>query len=170
MRRPLVLAALLACAGACAAAKPARPPAPSPLVGRPFALASRDLAGGEVRIPADGKVHVVDFWATWCDPCREQLPMLDALAARHRADGLSVVGVAFDDELGAVQAFLAGTPVAFPIVWDPAGEAYSTALGIDRLPTTVVVDRSGVVRSVHLGFEGAGAAALEDELRRLLAE
>jgi cytochrome c biogenesis protein CcmG/thiol:disulfide interchange protein DsbE len=69
-----------------------------------------------------------------------------------------------------VQAFLAGTPVAFPIVWDPAGESYSTSLSIDRLPTTLVVDRRGVVRSVHLGFDSAGAAALEDELRRLLAE
>jgi thiol-disulfide isomerase/thioredoxin len=167
--RPLALAALLAFASGCATSRPAALP-PSPLVGRPFVLAARDLAGRDVRIPADGQVHVVDFWATWCDPCREQLPVLDALAARHGGDGVAVVGVAFDEERAAVEAFLAGTPVSFPIVWDRAGETYSAPLRIDRLPTTLVVDRRGVVRAVHLGYERATAGALEAEVLRLVAE
>lgn len=168
MRRPLALALAVTWASACATSRPA--PAPPPLVGQPFALAARDLAGRDVRIPEAGRVHVVDFWATWCDPCREQLPVLDALAARHGRDVVGVVGVAFDEERGAVEAFLADTPVSFPIVWDRGGETYSASLGIDRLPTTVLVDRRGVVRAVHLGYERAGAEELEAELRRLLAE
>jgi thiol-disulfide isomerase/thioredoxin len=164
----LALAAALASAGACATSRP--PPPPPSLVGTPFALAATDLAGREVRIPEPGRVHVVDFWATWCEPCRDQLPVLDALAARHGPAGVAVVGVAFDEQRGAVEGFLAETPVSFPIVWDPSGESWSARFGIDRLPTTVVVDRRGVVRAVHLGYEGASAAELEAELRRLLAE
>jgi thiol-disulfide isomerase/thioredoxin len=169
MKRPLALALVLAWATACATPRSTVIPAPPPLVGQAFALAARDLAGREVRVEA-GRVHVVDFWATWCDPCLDQLPVLDALAARHGAAGLAVVGVAFDEERGAVESFLVRTPVSFPIVWDRAGETWSAPLGIDRLPTTVLVDRRGVVRSVHLGFEPGAAAALEAEVTRLLAE
>jgi len=169
MRRPLALAALIA--GACACAAPRSAPAGSPLAGRPFSIVAPDLAGRDVRVPsAPGQVLVVDFWATWCDPCREQLPVLDALAARYGASGLAVVGVAFDEERAAVEAFLAGTPVAFPVLWDRAGENLSSRLGIDRLPTTVLVDRRGVVREVHLGYDLAQGERLEVEVKRLLAE
>jgi cytochrome c biogenesis protein CcmG/thiol:disulfide interchange protein DsbE len=96
--------------------------------------------------------------------------VLDALAARYADAGLSVVAVAFDEERGAVEAFLSAAPVAFPVLWDRAGERLSVPLGIDRLPTTVVVDRRGVVRTVHLGYERAQGEALEAEVLRLLAE
>jgi cytochrome c biogenesis protein CcmG, thiol:disulfide interchange protein DsbE len=115
-------------------------------------------------------VLVVDFWATWCDPCREQLPFLDTLAARYGPSGLLVVAVAFDEERAAVEAFLTAAPVTFPILWDRAGEQLSPRLGIDRLPTTVLVDRRGLVRSVHLGYGRAEGEKLEAEVRRLLAE
>ena len=171
MRRAAVLLALLA--SACAVSRPPSRPAarPSPLIGQRALLTAEDLAGREVRLgDATGKVRVIDFWASWCDPCREQLPVLDRLAREEGGRGLEVYGVAFDEDRALVEAFLVDTPVSFPILWDRGGERLSAPFSISRLPTTVVVDRAGVVRSVHLGYDVAAGQKLEDEVRRLLAE
>lgn len=168
MRRALVLLGLLA--SACAGARPAAR-GPSPLVGRPAEVVAEDLSGRQVRVAdAAGKVRVIDFWASWCDPCREQLPALDRLAREHGPSGLEVYGVAFDEDRAMVEAFLAHTPVSFPVLWDRGGEQLSARFEITRLPTTLLVDRAGIVRSVHLGYDEAEGRKLEDEVRRLLAE
>ena len=119
---------------------------------------------------ADGRVRVIDFWASWCDPCRHQLPLLDRLAREHGPRGLAVYGVAFDEDRAMVEAFLADTPVSFPILWDRGGERLSAPFAITRLPTTLLVDRGGRVRSVHLGYDAAEGRKLEAEVRALLAE
>jgi thiol-disulfide isomerase/thioredoxin len=163
--RALVLALLLP---ACAATRPGRP---SPLVGEPIEVAANDLKGREVRIhAAAGKVRIVDFWATWCDPCRAQLPFLDRLAAEHGADGLSVYAISFDEDRASLERFLEETPVSFAVLWDKGGAALSGRLEVTRLPTTLLVDRRGVVRDVHLGFDRGEEAKLEAAVRRLLAE
>jgi thiol-disulfide isomerase/thioredoxin len=111
---------------------------------------------------------LVDFWASWCEPCREQLPLLERLSREH-AD-LSVYAISFDDDRAPLDAFLAKVPVSFPILWDRAGDGLGDRLAIRRLPTTWVIDRAGVVRWVHVGFDAAEGARLAGEVSRLLAE
>ena len=141
-----------------------------PLVGQRVEIAALDLAGHEVRVPRDGNVRVVDFWATWCDPCREQLPFLDRLASDYGEQGLSVLGVSFDEDRAALEQFLERTPVSFGILWDKGGARLAEKLEVTRLPTTLVVDRRGVVRDVHLGYDHAEEGKIEETVRRLLAE
>lgn len=164
------LASLLAVAVAgCAAGRPTL--VASPLLGKPLELAAPDLSGREVRLgDAQGKVRVVDFWATWCDPCRDQLPVLEVLARAHAADGLLVYGVAVDEDRAQVEAFLAATPLGFPVLWDKGGVRHGERLDVQRLPTTFLVDRAGLVRYVHQGYEPGNAEALTREVKALLGE
>ncbi len=165
-RRGWLLAFAVASAS-CAGPRASR--GASPLVGRSVQVSARDLDGREVRVPGDGaKVAVVDLWATWCEPCREQLPFLARIAAQYRALGVEVYAVSFDEDHAAVEEFLARTPVEVRVLWDKGGAGLAEKLEVTRLPTTVLIDGAGVVRAVHLGFDRAEGAALERELRTLL--
>jgi thiol-disulfide isomerase/thioredoxin len=172
MLRPAALASALLSAAALAGCATGRPPlVASPLLGKPLDLSTPDLAGREVRLgDAKGKVRVVDFWATWCDPCRDQLPVLEVLASAHAAEGLQVYAVAVDEDRAQVEAFLAATPLGLTVLWDKGGARHAERLDVQRLPTTLVIDRAGLVRYVHQGYEPSNADALGREVRRLLSE
>lgn len=113
-----------------------------------------DINGAPKRLSAhDGKVILLNFWATWCGPCREEIPMLGQFQTEYGAAGVQVVGVALDDS-AAVQRFIKKTPLNYPTLLGEMatlniGRIYGNHRGV--LPYSVVIDRSGAIRSVHIG-------------------
>lgn len=164
-----VLAALALATLACAAPRPASR-APS-LAGKVVTVTAPDLSGRDVLVaPGGDRVRVVDFWATWCEPCREQLAHLDALARRFEGAGVAVFAVSFDEDRAQLERFLEEHPVSITVLWDRGGARLAEPLDLQRLPTTLVIDRRGVVRHVRVGWDAAQAVALEREVARLVAE
>jgi len=132
----------------------------------PLRLPSLD--GAAWRLDAwRGRVVVANFWATWCEPCRAELPSLAALAARHAGAGLVVVTVNYREDPGAIERFLASQRMALPVLLDTDGSA-ARAWTPMVFPSTVVVGRDGRPAGVLVGeLDWAGAAAA-DLLRPLL--
>lgn len=113
-----------------------------------------DLSGKPVRLSDErSEVLMLNFWASWCEPCREEMPVLDRLYAEFRPRGLRIVGIALEDREG-VAAFLQKFPVGYPIlVGEHGGDALAARLGNSAggLPFTAVFDASGRVLATHLG-------------------
>ena len=116
-----------------------------------------------------GQVVYVDFWASWCVPCRISMPALDALYRKHGARGFVVVGVNKDATSADALRFLQRTSVGFPLMSD-SQDAAARAFGVKAMPSGYLVDRKGVVRRVHLGFTSETAAVVEREIEELLKE
>ncbi len=113
-----------------------------------------DAAGEQRRLDEwQGQLVVVNYWASWCPPCIEEMPLLDEWAQRHAASGVTVLGIAEDDP-EAARGFLRDHPVAYPIlIGGQQFDGSSMQLGNSRnvLPYTVVIDRSGVLRERKAG-------------------
>jgi peroxiredoxin len=115
-----------------------------------------------------GRVVLLDFWASWCGPCRMLAPRLSALKDKFGAQGLSVVGLTTDDaEKAAV--FAEKNQMRYGIVIDKDAET-SRAYGVSALPTMLLIDKKGVVREVFVGYDPSGDARVEAALKTLLAE
>ena len=97
-----------------------------------------------------GQVIVINFWASWCEPCRAEMPSLELLASRHERAGLSVLAVNYQEALPAIKRFLDVQPVLLPILLDRDGAA-AAAWTPRVFPATVLVDRAGVPRTQVLG-------------------
>jgi thiol-disulfide isomerase/thioredoxin len=111
-----------------------------------------------------GRVLLLDVWASWCGPCKQELPMLDAMAKRLKGQGIDVLAVSVDQDRANVEKFLKGHGHwALTIAHDPAG-AIAERLQPDKMPTSYVIDRSGIVRYVNAGFVPDDAATIEKRL------
>ena len=129
----------------------------------------RDMDGKPVRLAAlRGKVVVVDFWASWCAPCKQEMPALEKLHRKYRDKGLVVVGVSVDRELSNARRFLREVNVSFRNVHDRGGQRVAARYGPPRMPSTYVIDKRGIVRHVHGGYRRGDERRLEREVRKLL--
>jgi thiol-disulfide isomerase/thioredoxin len=116
----------------------------------------------------EGKVVLVDFWASWCGPCKGSFPVLDRLQEKYGDRGFVIVGVSVDEDAEAMRTFLVNHPVDFATVRD-ADQKLVAAAGIRSMPTSFMLDRDGVIRSIHNGFhEGETEGKLEDEIEELI--
>lgn len=123
-----------------------------------------DAASLDIKAHA-GKVVIVDFWASWCAPCRQSIPWLNDMQAKYAARGLVVIGVNVDTERPLAQKFLAQTPARFEIVYDAQGRL-PQEYGVQGMPASFIFDRAGRLVGKHLGFKNAG----RDEYEALLVK
>jgi peroxiredoxin len=116
-----------------------------------------------------GEVVLINFWASWCGPCREEMPLLDELSTRYAALGFTMLGVNVEEDSSAANGFLAGTPVNFPILYDRENKV-SQLYDVIAMPSTVIVDRTGQIRYIHHGYEAGNEHDYQDQIRALIRE
>jgi peroxiredoxin len=162
----LLLAMLGACGGSMGRAESAEG---GDLAGAPapdFSLTP--VGGGEAIGPKSftGKVVIVDFWATWCKPCKESFPAYQRMVDKFGGE-LVVVGVSVDDDPKGIEGFRSATGVKFPLVWDE-GQVAAGIYKPGTMPTSFLLDRNGIVQYVHQGFRTGEASEIEAHVRTLL--
>jgi thiol-disulfide isomerase/thioredoxin len=113
-----------------------------------------------------GKVIVVDFWATWCAPCKESFPVYQRLS-RKFGSKLAVIGISVDEDPAGIPKFAKETGATFPLAWDD-GQITSKSYQPPTMPTCFVVDQTGIVRFVHSGFHSGEERAIDAEIASLL--
>jgi thiol-disulfide isomerase/thioredoxin len=163
----LLLASLLAlgCAGS-------QRPKAKVKDGPPLQLALPEYPKGNLHSLADdrGKVVVLEIWATWCEPCREALPAYSEAAMKLANRGVRMYAINVDASADGIPSFLKEVPLSVPILLDKEGTQADRALGVDMVPTTFLLDKSGVVRQVHRGYISGGVAQLEKDIEGLLSK
>ena len=129
-----------------------------------------DRSGNRVALAdLQGEVVMVNFWATWCGPCREEMPHLEALYQRYSDLGFTLLGVNVEEDSSGADEFLEETPVTFPILFDPEN-AVSQLYDVVAMPSTVLIDRSGNMRFIHHGYKPGYENDYQTQIRALLRE
>ena len=162
-------ASLTGCGGSMGPASSAAEGGDHPLLGAKspdFELAAQS-GGDHVSLGSEaGKVVIVDFWATWCDPCKESFPHYQAMVDKFGGK-LAVIGISVDDEPDGIKDFAKQTGAKFPLAWDE-GQALSRQYEPSTMPTSFIIDKSGVVRFVHSGFHSGEEKEIEQQVESLL--
>lgn len=146
----------------------AAPPASASRHAAPPTIAAVSAVAGD-SIPLTGHVVYLDFWASWCVPCRSSFPWMAGLLARYRDRGLEVVTVDLDKDPAAARRFLAATNSSLPVIPDPKGRL-AEEFHLRAMPTSFVFGRDGRIRARHEGFYPEDTDSLESRIAGLLGE
>ncbi|MBM4777392.1 MAG: TlpA family protein disulfide reductase [Archangiaceae bacterium] len=117
-----------------------------------------------------GSVVLIDVWATWCEPCRDSLPFYDDLARQYAARGLKVYAMSVDADSSVIGPFVQELKLQLPVLHDPEANVAGSVLKVSQMPTTVLIDRRGVVRRVHEGLSDDFFQQTLTDVETLLAE
>lgn len=162
--RPLVavLAAGFLAVNSTLPAAAADAPAPD------FSLPAR--VGGDLSLASlKGDVVLINFWATWCGPCRKEMPLLEQIYQRYKGLGFTLVAINVEDDSAGAEKWLKDTPVSFPVLFDRDNHV-SKLYKVTAMPSTVIVDRRGQVRFIHYGYTPGTENAYQDQVRTLIRE
>jgi thiol-disulfide isomerase/thioredoxin len=133
-----------------------------------FTLTSR---GGENLKLSEyrGDVVMINFWASWCGPCRQEMPLLNALYERYKPLGFTILGVNVEEDSSQAKTLLADVPVDFPILFDNTNKV-SQLYHVEAMPSTILVDRNGNMRYLHQGYTPGTEKDYEQQVRALIRE
>jgi len=145
------------------AGKPAATSTPAPA----FHLPTRD---GTVSLDSlQGKVAYIDFWASWCGPCKQSFPWVKTLHERYAPKGLVIVAINLDKDRKAADEFLARYPAPFTVAFDPSGKT-AKAFQVWGMPTSYLVGPTGAILSTHAGFDPKRTAMIESQIQKALPQ
>lgn len=116
-----------------------------------------------------GQIIIINFWASWCGPCRKEMPMLQSLQEKYNSLGVSVWGINVEQENQAGRDFLADLELSFPIFFDSTN-TISANYQVEAMPTTVIVDRSGKVRFIFQGYRNGYEQKYSKAIKQLIRE
>lgn len=125
----------------------------------------KNLKLGEFR----GQVVMINFWATWCSPCRQEIPHLNRLQERYRKAGFVLLGVNIDDQPRVAREMMQKLGVVFPVLFD-TDKRVSRLYDVGAMPSTLLIDRDGRVRYVHLGYRAGYEIQYDNQIRELLKQ
>ena len=126
--------------------------------------------GDNVRLAEQrGQVVMLNFWASWCGPCRKEMPLLDAMYQRYSSAGFVLYGVNVEEDNTDAKKLLKELGVTFPVLFDTESKA-SSLYNVDAMPTTVVIDKKGQVRYVNRGYKDGDENKYRDQIRELIKE
>ncbi|MCR8922378.1 TlpA family protein disulfide reductase [Dasania sp. GY-MA-18] len=162
MKKFLLIPLILLSALGLAHAESLNKPAPD------FTLKSNQ--GNNIRLQElKGNVVLVNFWASWCGPCRKEMPELDKLHKKYQRLGFTVLGVNVETDSAAANGLLKDNPVSFPILYDTENRT-SELYNVNAMPTTVLVDRDGNMRFIHLAYQAGYEKMYEKQIKQLIRE
>ena len=114
-----------------------------------------------------GRVVMLNFWASWCGPCRQEMPLLDELSQRYEAAGFTLLGINVEADQKAADSLLKEIPVSFPVLYDPTSKV-SEAYKVEAMPSTVMIDCDGNLNYLHRGYVPGDEKIYKKKIKELI--